>query len=260
MSSNIPPSNRLEDLEGQVRSCYATWAKTYFDQYYRSAEVYPPIHQAIVRDLLVAAKARRIIDAGCGPASMLRTLADLDMDFYGFDLTPEMVVEGRRIMLELGRPTEHIWEGSVLDRSAYRAAEMSPYDAALCIGVLPHVRPDDDIVVLARLCEAVRPGGLVIIEARNQLFSLFTLNRYSRVFFLSALIRPQTFAGADPTALQAALDELDQRFRTDLPPVRRGHQGEPGYDEVLSRTHNPLVLREQMIAAGFRTVRLLFYH
>src|SRR5262249_34295105 len=102
MSRNISPCDRLEDLERQIRSCYPSWATAYFDQYSRSAEVYPPIHQAIVRDLLVAAKARRIIDAGCGPASMLRTLADLDMDFYGFDLTPEMVVEGRRIMLELG--------------------------------------------------------------------------------------------------------------------------------------------------------------
>jgi len=260
MSSNIPPCNRLEDLEGQVRSCYATWAKTYFDQYYRSADVYPPVHQPIVRDLLVAAKARRVIDAGCGPASMLRTLADLDMDLYGFDLTSEMVAEGRRIMVELGRPAEHIWEGSVLDRSAYQSAGALPYDAALCIGVLPHVRPNDDVVVLARVCEAVRPGGLVIVEARNQLFSLFTLNRYSRDFFVSELIRPQTLMGADPTALRAALEELDQRFRTDLPPVRRGREGEPGYDEVLSRTHNPLVLREQMGAVGFRNVRLLFYH
>jgi hypothetical protein len=29
---------------------------------------------------------------------------------------------------------------------------------------------------------------------------------------------------------------------------------------VLSRTHNPLVLREEFAAAGFADVRVLFYH
>ncbi len=46
----------------------------------------------------------------------------------------------------------------------------------------------------------------------------------------------------------------------DIPPLRRGSNGKPGYDEVLSRAHNPLVLREQMMGAGFRDVELLFYH
>jgi 2-polyprenyl-3-methyl-5-hydroxy-6-metoxy-1,4-benzoquinol methylase len=251
---------RADRCEEQIKSCYATWAATYFDQYYRSETAYPPVYQTIVRDLLVAAGVRRLLDAGCGPASLLRTLADLDIDLHGFDVTPEMVTEARRVMTELGRPAEHVWEGSVLDPGAYGSAAAEPYDAAICIGVLPHVQPDDDTVVLARLREAVRPGGLVIVEARNQLFGLFTLNRYSRDFFLSELIRPQTLAGADPTALRAALEELDQRFRTDLPPVRGGREREPGYDEVLSRTHNPLVLREQMGAAGLGDVRLLFYH
>jgi hypothetical protein len=50
------------------------------------------------------------------------------------------------------------------------------------------------------------------------------------------------------------------RFRMDVPPIRKGKSGEPGYDEVLSRTHNPLVLREQFAAAGFSNVRVLFYH
>jgi 2-polyprenyl-3-methyl-5-hydroxy-6-metoxy-1,4-benzoquinol methylase len=260
MSSQGSPDPSTLELERQVKSCYATWAESYFDQYYCSETAYPPVHQAIVRDLLVAAGVRRLLDAGCGPASMLRTLADLDIDLHGFDVTPEMVVEARRVMTELGRPAERLWEGNVLDPKAYRSAAVEPYDAAICIGVLPHVRPEDDAVVLARLREAVRPGGLVIVEARNQLFSLFTLNRYSRDFFVSELIRPQTLAGADPAALRAALDELDQRFRTDLPPVRRGREGEPGYDEVLSRTHNPLALREQMMAAGFSDANVFFYH
>jgi hypothetical protein len=46
----------------------------------------------------------------------------------------------------------------------------------------------------------------------------------------------------------------------DLPPLRKGKSSEPGYDEVLSRTHNPFVLREQARAAGLEEVEVLFYH
>jgi 2-polyprenyl-3-methyl-5-hydroxy-6-metoxy-1,4-benzoquinol methylase len=261
MSDKLPQSypDRAA-VERSVQSCYATWAQTYFEQYYRAAGAYPPVHQAIVRDLLVAAGARRLIDAGCGPASMLRTLADLGIALYGFDLTAEMVAEARRVMSALGIPADHFWQASVLDAGAYAAPDGQPFDAAICIGVLPHVRPEDDATVLARLREAVRPGALVIVEARNQLFGLFTLNRYSRDFFRDELIRPETFAGEAANGLDAALSELDRRFRVDLPPVRRGVEGEPGYDEVLSRTHNPLVLRDIMTGAGYRDVELLFYH
>ena len=46
----------------------------------------------------------------------------------------------------------------------------------------------------------------------------------------------------------------------DLPPVRGGKAGEPGYDQVLSRTHNPFVLRAKVEEAGFKDVEVLFYH
>ena len=118
-------------------------------------------------------------------------------------------------------------------------------------------------MVLENLRSAVRPGGLVMVEARNQLFSLFTLNRYSYELFLDELIYSRELleaAGLDEDDLKAVLRELKGMFRTDLPPVRKGKQDEPGYDEVLSRTHNPLVLKEQFQKTGFSNVRVMFYH
>lgn len=167
---------RREKIEGAVQSCYSTWATSYFDEYYRSRQNYPPVHQKIVRDAIVKAGAQHVIDAGCGPASMLRTLVDLKIDLCGFDLTIEMVEEARRVMVEAGLGVDRVWQGSVVDAEAYRVSERGPYDAAICVGVLPHLREEDDRVVLSRLHDAVSPDGLVVVEARNQLFSLFTLN------------------------------------------------------------------------------------
>jgi len=237
--------------EEQVRLCYSTWAQSYHADYYASAGAYPPVHQDIVRDVLKRSKARTLLDAGCGPASMLRSLTDLGLELYGFDLTPEMVTEARQVMSKL--PQDRLWVGSVTDRSAYGRRD---YDAAICIGVLPHVPASADATVVENLFHAVKPGGTVLLEARNELFALFTQNRYSYELIAKRLVPAGALGGEGAKALEA----LKQHFRMDLPPVRKGKSGEPGYDEVLSRTHNPFELRAQFEAAGFRDVEVLFYH
>lgn len=246
-----PAPEGPSDAERRVQECYSTWSGSYYDDYYGDGASYPPVHRDLLIRLLAEHGARDVLDAGCGPASFLRDLAGLPIERYGFDLTPEMVEEARRVLGAQGLPAERIWQGSVTDPAAFRApGRAEPFDAAVCVGVLPHVPEQADEAVLANLRDAVRPGGLVVVEARNALFALYTLNRYSYAFFRDELLR-----GDD-----AALAPLAERFRMDLPPVRGGHADEPGYDEVLSRTHNPLVLRETMARAGFVDVEPLFYH
>jgi 2-polyprenyl-3-methyl-5-hydroxy-6-metoxy-1,4-benzoquinol methylase len=257
------PGGRAQ-AEAAVKSCYSTWAQTYHQEYYAGAGAYPPVHQDIVRRLVLTAGARTLLDAGCGPASMLRSLTDLDCDLYGFDLTPEMVVEAQRVMAEHGVPPARLWEGSVADPAAFRRPAMPvQYDAAICIGVLPHVPTAVEEAAIANLHAAVRPGGMVAIEARNELFALFTLNRYSYELIARELVRVEALRatpGVDGAELDLVLEAMKAQFRMDLPPVRGGKSGEPGYDEVLSRTHNPFTLRAQVQAAGFTDVRVLFYH
>jgi SAM-dependent methyltransferase len=255
-----------EKLERTIRACYSTWGERYYADYYESEGAYPPVHTAIVRNLLRDCGARSVLDAGCGPASMLRDLDLPGLERYGFDLTPEMVKEARIVLARQGVPQDHVWEGSVLDAAAARrpgAEAKAGFDSAVCFGVLPHVAQDSDRTVLQNLRDAVRPGGLVAVEARNALFALFTLNRYSREFFRSELIGEEALrakAGAEGAALDAALNELDARFRLDLPPVRTGYADEPGYDEVLARTHVPMQLEALAKEIGFSDTRLLFYH
>src|SRR5262249_54134562 len=138
-----------DDVEARVKQCYSTWGETYYDEYYGEGAPYPPVHREHLKRLLRESGARSVLDAGCGPASFLRELVDEPYELAGFDLTPEMVAEGRRVLGDRGE----VWEGSVLDPGAYRGG---PYDAAVCIGVLPHVPEEADLAVLANLREAVR--------------------------------------------------------------------------------------------------------
>jgi SAM-dependent methyltransferase len=255
----------MREEERRVAHCYSTWGQTYYDEYYGANAPYPPVHTHLLRRLLQEAAPRTVLDAGCGPASFLRDITDLGCELYGFDLTPEMVQEAQRVLTARGVPPGRVWQGSVLERAAFAPPEAPgrTFDAAVCVGVMPHIPAAEDATVLANLRHAVRPGGLVAVEARNQFFSLFTLNRYSHQFFCDELMRTGELlaaAGEQRPALAAQLEALQAQFRMDLPPVRKGKAGEPGYDEVLSRVHNPLVLRQQFEQAGFTQVRTCFYH
>src|SRR5262245_38699677 len=249
------------DPEAQVKACYSTWAGTYHTDYFGPQAAYPPVHRDLVVRLVRESGARSLLDAGCGPATFLREFTGTGIDLYGFDLTPEMVAEARRVLGEKGVDPNHVWQGSVTNPESFRVAGDRTFDAAICIGVLPHIPEEADKVVIANLRDRVRPGGLVVVEARNQLFALFTLNRYSYDLFVKELIgEARSPEAPDAGALQEALGELQARFRMDLPPIRKGKEGEPGYDEVLSRAHNPLLLSRAFSDAGLTNVRTLFYH
>ena len=250
------------NTETKVRHCYSTWGSDYYDDYYSDKAAYPPIHRELIRSELRKHAPKTLLDAGCGPASILRDLTDLDVDLFGFDLTPEMIVECKRVMKSLGHHPDSFWEGSVTRLPDFRGPASCPkeYDASICIGVLPHVPVGQDELVFANLRASLRKGGLAIVEARNELFSLFPLNRYSHDFFLQRLLPRELHDEAPADVLEPVIESLQARFRTDLPPIRKGKEDEPGYDEVLSRTHNPFELRRQFEQAGFKDVRVLFYH
>jgi 2-polyprenyl-3-methyl-5-hydroxy-6-metoxy-1,4-benzoquinol methylase len=252
--------------ERAVKECYSTWGDTYFDEYYGNDAPYPPVHRDLVKKLVIDSGAKSLLDAGCGPASILRAFGETELELFGFDLTPEMIVEAKTVMRNFDVPAENIWQGSVTDKAAFAgSASKTPgsYDAAICIGVLPHITESEESTVIENLRDAVQPGGLVLLEARNAFFSLFTLNRYSWDFFAKDLIDFDDLIenkAIDQSEVKTAQQDIQQRFRMDQPPIRGGKQDEPGYDEILSRSHNPLVLARQFTEHGFKDVKPLFYH
>ena len=177
-----------------------------------------------------------------------------------------MVSEAKNVMKQLGIPEHHVWEASVLNPFGYYSSEenCAPYDAIVSCGVFPHLRREDEIGVINNIYNSLVPGGVAIVEARNELFSLFTLNRYTYDFFIERLIPTAELrslaSNKESGSLVDALSQLKAQIRTDLPPLRKGKAGEPGYDEVLSRLHNPLELEGLFKEVGFTKIETLFYH
>ncbi|MFH1318655.1 MAG: class I SAM-dependent methyltransferase [Candidatus Omnitrophota bacterium] len=248
----------MKDYEKSVANCYSTWGKTYYDEYYGDKAPYPPVHTELLRSLLKQAKVKNVLDAGCGPASFLRDIINEGIELFGFDLTSEMVEEAKLIFEKNGLSPDNIWKGSILDKKSFilPSGKAFKFDAVICSGVMPHISERDEDEIFENLLAAVKPGGLVALEARNQLFSLFTMNRYSCHFIQEELIRLDKFNDK----IKSSLEEMKQYFCMGSPPIRKGKENEPGYDEVLSRTHNPIVLKNKFEKIGLREVNLKFYH
>ena len=247
--------------EKSIQNCYSTWGKRYYSDYYQSNEAYPPVHTEIIKELLKAENPSSLLDGGCGPASMLRDLSDLGIDLYGFDLTTEMISEAKNIFKKLKLPLNRLWQGSVLNANDFISSPNGKknFDAAICFGVLPHILKGQEGVVFDNFINVLNSGSIFAIEARNELFSLFSLNRYTKDFFMDKLISENLYTSREFN-YEFISKTLNNYFDSNLPPLRKGYENELGYDEVTSRLHNPFELSELAKSKGLVDLEILFYH
>jgi hypothetical protein len=100
----------------------------------------------------------------------------------------------------------------------------------------------------------LKPGGRLLLQFRNAMFSMFTFNRLTKEFIMDELI-PDV-----PEAVREVVQaDLDQRLAVDKPPLRTRPTGD-GYDEILSRFHNPFELSELVKSFGYSDLKFYWYN
>lgn len=257
----------MTDKTANVADHYNAVAEEYYRQYQRenldSGAEYPAnyFRLQILVQLLAASGLKRVYEIGVGEGTPLATMAKMGFSVAGCDISEAMVTRARKNFAARGLSPDLIQWGDIEDATTY-AGQLAGgrYDAVIAAGVLPHVR--NDSLFLRNAAMLLNPGGKALIEFRNALFSLFTMNRYTKEFILDGLL-----AGVAPAVKDAVAKELDRRLATDQPPVRAqakdlsgaGREG-PGYDLILSKFHNPFELTELFEANGFCNVRTHWYH
>lgn len=245
-----------------VDAYYNAVADNYFQQYQRdnlrTLAEYPANYfrlQTLVR-LLAEADAKSVYEVGVGEGTPLVTMASLGLRVAGCDIADDMVTKARATFERAGLSPDLIHWGDVEDATTFsRQLAGGRFDAVVAAGVMPHVRNDE--LTLKNMAMIVRRGGKALIEFRNKLFSLFTFNRHTKEFILEDLLRDVS------SSLKAVVgQELDRRLATDLPKVRSTSAGSsgPGYDQILSKFHNPFELMETFARCGFGNVKVHWYH
>ena len=244
-----------------VMKHYDGSAPTYHEQYdpdllWANAE-YPAnlFRLQLVARLLQEAGARSVYELGTGEATpMIKLHRALGIDVAGSDLSPEMVRLGKENLERHGLDPGLLSHVDAQDVAAVRAERSlrGESDAVIALGVIPHVT--DDAAFVRSMSLFCRPGGTLLLQFRNSMFSMFTFNRLTKEFILDELMAPVPQEFKDAVAA-----DLDTRLAVDLPPVRRRDDGY-GYDEVLSRFHNPFELADVVRAAGYTDVRFHWYN
>ena len=243
-----------------VASHYDGSAASYGDQYdpeklWTNAE-YPSnlFRLQLVQRVLAAAGSTSVYELGVGDATPLITLAGDGLRVAGNDISAEMVKVARANMQAHGLDPLAIAHLDVQDEGAMAAEHerAGVFDAVMALGVIPHVA--DDTAFVQAMDGFLSPGGRLVLQFRNSLFSMFTFNRLTKEFILDDLL-----ADVDPVIRDIVAADLDARLAVNKPPVRTRPTGD-GYDEILSRFHNPFELAEVVRAQGYSDIRYHWYN
>ncbi len=243
-----------------VASHYDGSASTYSDQYNEEKiwtnEEYPAnfFRLKLVRRILTDAGVTSLYEHGVGDATPLVTIAGDGIRVAGNDVSPEMVKFARANMTEHGLDPESI---NLLDVQSYDAIDAErkragSFEAVMALGVIPHV--EDDRWFVDSMDKFLEPGGRLLLQFRNSMFSMFTFNRLTKEFVMDELL-PDV-----PESIREIVSaDLDQRLAVDKPPKRTRPTGD-GYDEILSKFHNPFELSEIVKSFGYKELQFHWYN
>jgi SAM-dependent methyltransferase len=243
-----------------VASHYDGSASTYADQYNEDKiwtnEEYPAnfFRLKLVRRILIDAGVTSLYEHGVGDATPLVTIAGDGIRVAGNDVSPEMVKFARANMTEHGLDPESI---NLLDVQSHEAIDTErkragSFDAVMALGVIPHV--EDDRWFVDSMDKFLEPGGRLLLQFRNSMFSMFTFNRLTKEFVMDELL-PDV-----PESIREIVSaDLDQRLAVDKPPKRTRPTGD-GYDEILSKFHNPFELSEIVKSFGYKELQFHWYN
>ena len=244
-----------------VSAHYDGSAPTYHEQYdpdliWKNDE-YPANYFRLqkVIEILKQRGVGSLYDLGAGEASPMIAIREaLGIEIRGSDLSPEMVRLGKDNLIQHDMDADWLTEVDIRDLGAIEAeaARVGQFDSVIALGVIPHVADDRWFVEAMSLF--LKPGGTLILQFRNSMFSMFTFNRLTKEFILEELMEPV------PEQFRKAVEaDLDQRLAVDKPPIRRREDGH-GYDEILSKFNNPFELAEIVKSQGFTDLSYRWYN
>jgi SAM-dependent methyltransferase len=167
-------------------------------------------------DLRNRDKAFRLLDYGCGTATMLRLIAQegLRVSLTGCDISAGMLAEAARRWPDGPPPPElRVQDGA---RTAFA---VDSFDLILISAVLHHVMPTDRPDVYTELHRLVRPGGHLVVFEHNP------LNPVTRYVIARTPIDRNAIllrAGEVSSALRdTGFDDVDIGYLMFLPPRLR---------------------------------------
>lgn len=216
-----------------------------WNNYYDKSEGNPYKHNLKVLKLILKnyKNKKLLLDVGCGTGIPLLEFLKLGFVAKGFDFTDSSIKISQDYLKKHGYDTNLVFKADIEDRSTLPSEK---FDIITSVGVFPHIT--DDKKVLQNMKKLLNKNGLVLLQFKNDLFNLFTLNAYSKDFF-KRLINFDKL----PYHLKKEVDEFYKK--------RLSVHGINSQFGILSKFHNPLTIQDELFSPfGFTIKNIHFFH
>jgi ubiquinone/menaquinone biosynthesis C-methylase UbiE/peptidoglycan/xylan/chitin deacetylase (PgdA/CDA1 family) len=118
------------------------------------------IRRQRVYDLLNDLKGEKVLDIGCGPGVMVDHMVDKGFEFYGVDISEEMIRQARE---RFGHIRSAQFSTGRIEKLEFPD---SFFDAVICMGVVEYI--EDDGKAVREMARVLKPGGYAIITLPNK--------------------------------------------------------------------------------------------
>ena len=247
--------NHMDLTEGKEKSkeYYDQVSQTYKQMYEENYDKYPAnlIRLKLLIKKLKETNTKTVLDVGCGTCTPMIRLLKEGFDVRGCDFSSEMIKIGKDQLIKEKFDPNLISQGDVEDDSNLPSGK---FDSILALGVFPHLV--DESKALQNLKKRLNNNGRVFIEFRNELFALFSSNKYTIDLILNKMINFDSCTQEIQTDL---IEFYSKMYGVEKP--KKNQNGKISYDEILARFRNPLTIQEDIFSKnGFVVKNIHFYH
>lgn len=243
----------MEIGKKKTKRYYDQEAKNYKSMYDENYEKYPAnlIRLKTIINRLKQNKIRQVLDVGCGTCIPMIKLLKEGFSVKGFDFSKDMIKLGKIELKKEGFDTKLVFEADLEDASSLPKEK---FDAVLALGVFPHIV--NELKALLNIKRQLNKNGRTFIEFRNELFSLFSANKYSMDFILNKIIQVDSL----PEHLTKEVVKFYSKLFNVKKPITTNN-GKISYNDIPANFKNPLTIRKELFEpAGLSVDKIHFYH